>query len=95
MIKSFSCRKTEALFTDSAHSFEKNIARVAYRKLAMVDAAISLDDLKVPPNNRLEKLKGYKNPSRYSIRINNKWRVTFNWKDTDAFNVKIEDYHRG
>lgn len=58
----------------------------------MIDAAVSINDLKVPPANRFEKLRGDRE-GQYSIRINDQWRVCFNWKDGDAFDVEITDYH--
>lgn len=65
---------------------------MALRKLALLDAAESLDDLRVPPGNRLEKLRGGRK-GQYSIRINNQWRVCFRWEDGDADDVEITDYH--
>jgi len=62
------------------------------RKLVALDAADSLDDLRVPPGNRLEKLKA-KRAGQYSIRVNDQWRVCFGWKDGDAHDVEIVDYH--
>lgn len=58
----------------------------------MVDAAEALDDLRVPPGNRLEKLSG-KRSGQYSIRVNDQWRVCFGWRDRDAFDVELVDYH--
>ena len=68
------------------------MVRVALRKLLILHAASSLDDLKVPLGNRLEKLKGDRK-RQYSIRINDRWRVCFRWKDGDAYDVEIVDYH--
>jgi len=65
---------------------------MALRKLAMLDAAESLDDLRVPPGNRLEKLSG-KRTGQHSIRINDQWRICFEWRDGDAHQVEIVDYH--
>jgi toxin HigB-1 len=62
------------------------------RKLGVVDAAERLEDLRVPPGNRLEKLKG-KRAGQHSIRINDQWRICFNWKDGNAYDVEIVDYH--
>jgi len=62
------------------------------RKLVLVDAAEQLEDLRVPPGNRLEKLRGDR-ASQHSIRVNDQWRVCFRWKDSDAFEVEIVDYH--
>jgi len=65
---------------------------MALRKLVMLDAAESLDDLRVPPGNRLEKLSG-KRTGQHSIRINDQWRICFEWRDGDAHQVEIVDYH--
>ncbi len=62
------------------------------RKLGAVDAADALDDLRIPPGNRLEKLKGTRS-GQYSIRVNDQWRVCFHWKDGNAYDVEIVDYH--
>lgn len=67
--------------------------RVALRKLTMLDSAVALNDLKVPPKNRLKALKGNRK-GQYSIRINDQWRVCFVWERGDAFNVEIIDYHQ-
>ena len=93
MIKSFSSRETEHLFhgnvtLDLPHQLQK----VASRKLLMIDAAKRIDDLKVPPGNRLEKLGGNRK-KQYSIRINDQWRICFEWKDGAAHEVGIVDYH--
>ena len=66
--------------------------RVALRKLRMLDAATRLEDLRVPPGNRLEKLKGDR-AGQHSIRINDQWRICFVWKNGDAYDVEIVDYH--
>jgi len=66
--------------------------RVALRKLRMSNRAISLDDLRAPPANRLEKLAGDR-AGQWSIRVNDQWRVCFRWQDGDAFDVEIVDYH--
>lgn len=93
MIQSFRCQQTEKLFLRQASSkFPANILRVAQRKLAILDVAESLDDLRIPPGNRLEKLKGDRE-GQYSIRINKQYRLCFNWDQGDAFNVEIVDYH--
>jgi proteic killer suppression protein len=65
---------------------------MALRKLVMPDAAESLDDLRVPPGNRLEKLSG-KRSGQHSIRINDQWRICFEWRDGDAHQIEIVDYH--
>ena len=92
MIKSLGDRKTERLFNDEAVRDFHGIARRAKRKLESVNAAARIDDLKVPPSNRLEKLKG-ELKSFHSIRINDQWRVIFKWIDGHAHDVEIVDYH--
>ncbi len=69
-----------------------DIQKIAFRKLKMVNRAFILDDLKVPPGNKLESLRGDRK-GQYSIRINNQWRICFKWKDRDAFDVEIVDCH--
>ena len=93
MIRSFACAETEALFEcNSVRKISNQIQRTALRKLKMIDAAIRLEDLKVLPANRLEKLTGNRK-GQYSIRINNQWRICFNFSESDAWNVEIADYH--
>ncbi|QIM47985.1 excinuclease ABC subunit A [Pusillimonas sp. DMV24BSW_D] len=92
MIKSFVCQDTEALFHGVRVARFVNIETVAMRKLAMLERANILDDLRIPPNNRLEQLKGNRK-GQYSIRINNQWRVCFIWNGHDAERVEIVDYH--
>ena len=92
MIKGFADRNTEALFQRKPRKRFRPLARVALRKLLILHAASTLGDLKVPPGNRLEKLKGDRK-RQYSIRINDRWRVCFRWKDGDAYDVEIVDYH--
>jgi proteic killer suppression protein len=93
MIRSFKCKKTEQLFQRSQIAPEwRQIASVALRKLNYLHAANQLTDLRVPPANRLEKLDGDRK-GQYSIRINRRWRVCFEFKDGDAYNVEIVDYH--
>ena len=92
MIVSFADKDTEALFNDCAVPRFRSIERPARRKLQMLHAADELGDLRVPPGNRLEKLKGER-AGRYSIRINDKWRICFIWKDGNAHDVEIADYH--
>jgi len=93
MIRSFKCKKTEQLFQRSQIAPEwRQIASVALRKLNYLHAANQLTDLRVPPANRLEKLNGDRK-GQYSIRINRRWRVCFEFKDGDAYNVEIVDYH--
>lgn len=96
MIASFADRGTEALFhgeTGKAiRRIPADIRSVAVRKLDMVNAAQELQDMRVPPGNRLEALKGELR-GRHSIRINDQWRIVFRWKDGDAHDVEIDDYH--
>ena len=92
MIKSFRCRVTERLFHDLAVGRFRAIERVARRKLEMLSAAERVEDLKAPPGNRLESLKGNR-AGQCSIRINDQWRICFVWKGKDAFEVEIVDYH--
>lgn len=93
MIRSFACRETERLFNDEvARRIPANIQRVARRKLLMLNQARRVDDLRSPPGNRLEALKGGRK-GQYSIRINDQWRICFRWHEGDAFEVEIVDYH--
>ena len=92
MIRSFGDKATEALFRDGRVRQFAGIARAAKRKLEAVNAASRLEDLRVPPSNRLEKLKGDLNEF-YSIRINDQWRVIFKWIDGEPHLVRIVDYH--
>lgn len=70
----------------------QDIQQVALRKLRMLHRAVNLQDLRIPPANRLEKLRGERE-GQYSIRINDQWRICFEWKNGDAYNVEIVDYH--
>lgn len=96
MIASFADRATEALFhgeTGKAiRRIPSDIRSVATRKLDMINAAQELQDLRVPPGNRLEALKGDLR-GKHSIRINDQWRVIFRWENGDAHDVEIDDYH--
>ena len=92
MIQSFKCPDTAGLFNGKRISRFVNIERVARRKLVMIDAAVSLSFLKVPPQNRLEALKKDRK-GQWSIRINDQWRVCFRFEGGDAFDVEIVDYH--
>lgn len=91
-IQSFRCRQTEALFQGKRSRRFVNIEAVAMRKLAMLHRAATLDDLRIPPNNRLEALRGDRS-GQYSIRINQQWRLCFIWSDAGPGNVEIVDYH--
>ena len=92
MISSFRDARTKALFNDQDVPRYRAIERVARRKLLYLHQAKVLDDLKVPPGNRLEAFKGNRK-GQYSIRINDQWRICFRWKDGDVFDVEIVDYH--
>jgi proteic killer suppression protein len=92
MIRSFRDAKTEALFNDLDVPRFSSIERVARRKLLYLCQAKDLEDLKVPPGNRLEAMKGDRK-GQYSIRINDQWRICFRWKGGDAYDVEITDYH--
>ena len=92
MIHSFKCPDTQALFNGTASARFVNFRSVAERKLQMLHRATRLEDLRIPPNNRLEGLKGDRK-GQHSIRINDQWRVCFVWTGSDAINVEILDYH--
>ncbi|MCU0898621.1 MAG: type II toxin-antitoxin system RelE/ParE family toxin [Burkholderiales bacterium] len=92
MIRSFGDRDTEALLAGRCPARWRGIRAVAERKLQMLDAAVELADLRIPPGNRLEKLAGDRK-GQYSIRINDQWRICFEWKDAGAWGVEIVDYH--
>jgi proteic killer suppression protein len=92
MIKSFKSKDTKKLFNDVEVPRFKAISRTARRKLEMLNAAISLQSLRVPPGNHLEQLKG-KRKGQFSIKINDQWRICFKWQKGDAFDVEIVDYH--
>jgi proteic killer suppression protein len=93
MIRSFRDRQTERLFRRGRiKRLERKLQRAALRKLAVLDAADSVNDLRVPPGNHLEKLTGAR-AGQYSIRINDQWRICFRWDNGDAHDVEITDYH--
>lgn len=92
MIKSFRCKETEKIFQGRRSRKFGNLANVVERKLNLIDAAAALSDLKVPPGNKLEALKGDR-LGQHAIRINDQWRACFVWKDGDAYDVEIVDYH--
>jgi len=92
MILSFRSKPTRSLFEGKAVAQFANIRVVAERKLQMLNRAARLDDLRVPPNNRLEALAGNRK-GQHSIRINEQWRLCFVWTGTDATDVEIVDYH--
>jgi proteic killer suppression protein len=92
VIRSFGDRDTERLWQrERVRSLDSRVLRAALRKLAILDAAVDLDDLRVPPGNRLEALKGDRR-GQHSIRINDQWRICFTWTDTGPEDVEIVDY---
>ncbi|RDS82839.1 hypothetical protein DWU98_06760 [Dyella monticola] len=92
MIRTFRDKATRELFEGKRFRRWVNIEGVAMRKLAILQRAATLDDLRIPPNNRLEALKGDRK-GQHSIRINDQFRVCFKWRDGDAYDVEIVDYH--
>ncbi len=93
MIRSFACKDTEKVWSGlKVRAFPSDMQDRALRKLRLIDAAQTVEDLKVPPGNRLEDLKGDRKGQK-SIRINDQWRICFVWKDNEAFDVEIVDYH--
>ena len=92
MIRSFACKQTEKLFYDEFAKKFAGIERAARRKLMILHAAGDVNDLRIPPGNRLEILRGDR-AGQHSIRINQKWRLCFIWRDGAAWDVEIVDYH--
>ena len=93
MIKSCKSKETARIFARlRSTKLPQDIQQISYRKLRMLNNAVSLDDFRVPPANRLEKLSGDRS-GQYSIRINDQWRICFEWIDGDAYHVEIVDYH--
>jgi proteic killer suppression protein len=93
MIKSFKDRRTEHLFNGiKAPGLPEDIQRAGMRKLKLLHNAVNLHDVRVPPGNRLEALKGDR-AGQYSIRVNDQWRICFVWRDGHAFFVELVDYH--
>jgi proteic killer suppression protein len=93
MIKSFRCKETERIFNGKfSGTLPQAIQKAAARKLAIIEAAMGLEDLKIPPGNRLEALSGDRR-GQHSIRIGEQWRVCFVWQDGNANDVEIVDYH--
>lgn len=93
MIKSFKNKETEKIYLrEGSIKLPFDIQQVSLRKLRMINNAKSINDLRIPPANRLEKLKGERE-SQYSIRINDQWRICFVWQAGDAYEVEITDYH--
>jgi proteic killer suppression protein len=95
MIRSFRSQEAEALFgREPVRRLPAGLQRTALRKLLMLNRAQSLRDLRVPPGNHLEALRGAR-AGQHSIRINEQWRICFRWDGTDAHDVEIVDYHKG
>jgi toxin HigB-1 len=93
VIKTFKDAETEKIYQrEQSRKLPSDIQQVALRKLRMINNSININDLRVPPANRLEKLSGNRQ-GQYSIRINDQWRICFEWSGSDAFNVEIADYH--
>ena len=93
MIKTFKCKETQKIYQRVfSKKLPQDIQRASYKKLLMIDASMDIDDLRIPPANRLEKLSGNRE-GQYSIRINKQYRICFLWENGFAFNVEIVDYH--
>lgn len=93
MLRSFKDRDTEAIWNrHRSRRLDGPTQRVTWRKLAMLDAAETLVDLRIPPGNRLEKMRGDRE-GQYSIRVNQQWRICFSWSDAGPEDVEIVDYH--
>lgn len=92
MIKSFTCKETQALFEGNSPRRFRAIQTVAERKLTQLDAAATLDFMRAPPGNRLEALHGDRK-GQWSIRVNDQWRICFKFINGDVFDVEIVDYH--
>lgn len=95
MIESFRCRETESIFhRQYSRKLPTDIQKTALRKLRMLNRSINVEDLRVPPGNRLEALSGNRK-GQHSIRINDQWRICFVWRNGSAHDVEIVDYHKG
>ena len=92
MIKSFADKQTKTLFETGTSRRWNSIARAAVRRLVQIDSAIVLDELNVPPGNRLEALKGDRS-GQHSMRISDQWRICFRWESDGVYEVEIVDYH--
>ncbi len=94
MIISFGTKETEKIWNgERVKKIPFEIQKIGRRKLRMLHNSQDLKDLKIPPSNKLEKLTG-KLKEYYSIRINDQWRIVFNWKDNNSYEVRIMDYHK-
>ena len=93
MLRSFRCKETEKIFNrEFSKKLPKDIRRIGLRKLLHIHAAVDVNDLRAPPGNKLEKLKGNRK-GRHSIRINDQWRICFRFENSNAKDVEIVDYH--
>lgn len=93
VIRTFKCKETEKIANrERSRRFPADIQQLALRKLRMLNQSATIADLRIPPANRLEKLKG-RRAGQWSIRINAQWRICFEWRDSDAYSVEIVDYH--
>ena len=93
MIKSFKCKESEKIFNRIySKVYTKGFQSIILRKLWMIEAAMNINDLRVPPANRLEKLSWERN-GQHSIRINQQYRICFKWKQDGAYDIEITDYH--
>ncbi|MBM9576055.1 type II toxin-antitoxin system RelE/ParE family toxin [Leptospira sp. 201903070] len=93
MISSFKSQETEKVWNQEfSKKLPNQIQKIAYRKLVMIARSKSIEDLKIPPSNHLEKLSGNR-LGQYSIRVNDQWRICFKWKESNAYEVEIVDYH--
>ena len=93
MIKTFKDGETQKIYQrQRSQKLPSDIQQVALRKLRMINNSVSINDLRVPPANHLEKLSGDR-AGQWSIRINDQWRVCFRWEGSDAYDVEIADYH--
>jgi len=94
MIKSFRCKETEKVYNrEFSRKLPESIQQIALRKLRMLNNAVTLNDLRIPPNNKLEKLSGDRE-GQYSIRINDQWRICFKWDAGLIADIEIVDYHK-
>jgi proteic killer suppression protein len=93
MIESFKCRETEKIFhRQFSKKLPHNIQKIAFRKLRMLNRSSTVQDLRIPPANKLEALSGNRK-EQHSIRINDQWRICFKWQNGNAYDVEIIDYH--
>jgi proteic killer suppression protein len=93
MIKSFKNKETEKVYSrEGSTKLPRDIQQVALRKLSIINNAKNLNDLRIPPANGLEKLKGTRE-GEYSIRINDQWRICFTWQEADVYDAEITAYH--